>query len=113
MPTDLEFKASHTHPNNCFNLTFSFNICTSAKIILLPITKTIMYYYYYDVEKVLNFVKHKSTVFCTSSPCTPNTMSNERIYQQSIQPMEHDYIYGLYCLALTSFGLTDQLLGPK
>jgi len=35
------------------------------------------------------------------------------IYQQSIQPMEHDYIYGLYCLALTSFGLTYQLLGPK
>jgi len=27
--------------------------------------------------------------------------------------MEHDCIYGLYCLALTSFGLTDQLLRPK
>jgi len=42
MPMDLEFNASHTRQNNWYNLTFSFNICTLAKIILLPITKVII-----------------------------------------------------------------------
>ena len=51
MPKDLEFKASLAHPNNCFHLTFSFNISTLAKIILLPIKKVIIMYYYY-VEQV-------------------------------------------------------------
>ena len=34
------------------------------------------YYYYYYVGQVLHFVKDKSKVFCTSSPCNPHATSN-------------------------------------
>jgi hypothetical protein len=46
------------------------------------------------VEQMLNFVKDKSKVFCTSSPCTPNKMST--VFTNKVYSLWNTIIFMAY-----------------